>query len=242
MSVWQAFAWGGLSSSALFIGEALAGPLARAHRVTGLIMGFGAGTLLSAVAYELIPLSNLQQRGGVAIAFLLGAVVYYAADRLVDGGGGADRQQIEGGAEGGSGAAMFLGALLDGVPEAFILGIGLALGGSISVAFVTAVFVSNVPQGIAGTVSLKAAGYSGRHIFLMWAALTLACAGVAALGFLLAGWVPADGRDAEAFAGGAVLTMLADSMMPEAFEHGGRTVGLVTVLGYLAAAALSTVP
>lgn len=241
MSVWQAFAWGGLASSALYIGEALAGPLERAHRVTGLIMGFGAGTLLSAVAYQLIPLSSLRQRGGIAIAFLLGAVVYYVADRLVDRGGGADRQQIEGAAEGGSGAAMFLGALLDGVPEAFILGIGLALGGSISVAFVTAIFVSNIPQGIAGTVSLKAAGYSGRQVFWMWTALTLACAGVAALGFLLAAWVPADGRDAEAFAAGAVLTMLADSMMPEAFEHGGRTVGLVTVLGYLVAAALSAV-
>lgn len=235
----QALLWGGLSSSALYLGEALAGPLARAHRVTGLIMGFGAGTLLSAVAYELIPEATLQHGAGIGAAFLLGALVYYVADRLVDGGGGADRQQIEGGAEGGSGAAMFLGALLDGVPEAFILGIGLALGGSISLAFVTAVFVSNIPQGVAGTASLRAAGHSDRGIFWMWTALTAACAGVAALGYALAGSVPAQGMYAQAFAAGAVLTMLADSMMPEAFEHGGASVGLVTVLGYLVAAALS---
>ena len=134
---------------------------------------------------------------------------------------------------------MFLGALLDGVPEAFILGIGFALGGSVRVAFITAIFVSNIPQGVAGTASLKAAGYPERRIFVMWTALTLTCAAVAALGFLLADWVPAQGLYAEAFAAGAVLTMLADSMMPEAFEHGGRTGGLVTVLGYLVAGALS---
>jgi ZIP family zinc transporter len=239
MSVWQALIWGGLSSSALYIGEALAGPLARAQRVTGLIMGFGAGTLLSAIAYELIPAANLQHGLDVGIAVLVGALAYYVADRVVDSGGGADRQDIAGRAEGGSGAAMFLGALLDGVPEAFILGTGLALGGSISVAFVTAVFVSNIPQGVAGTASLEAAGYSERRIFLMWTALTLASAGVAALGFVVAELLHTQGTYAEAFAAGAVLTMLANSMMPEAFQHGGRTVGLVTVLGFLLAGALS---
>lgn len=242
VSAWQALAWGGLASSALFIGQALAGPLERVPRVTGLVMGFGAGTLLSAIAYELIPETNLQH-GGVGLAFALGALTYYVCDRVVDRVGGADRQQIGGeGAEGGSGAAMFIGALLDGVPEAFILGIGLAQGGSISVAFITAVFVSNIPQGAAGTASLKAAGNPPRRIFAMWSTLTVTCAVVAALGFLLADVVPANGVLAQAFAAGAVLTMLADSMMPEAFQHGGRTVGLVTVLGYLVAAALTVLP
>jgi ZIP family zinc transporter len=243
VSVWTAFLWGGLASSSLYIGQALAGPLERRDRTTGLIMGFGAGTLLSAVAYELIPQTNLQEGLDIGIAFLLGAAVYYAGDRIVDSGGGADRQQIGGtGAERGSGAAMFIGALLDGVPEAFILGIGLAQGGSISIAFVVAVFVSNIPQGVAGTTSLKAAGYSGRRIFWMWSWLTVASACVAALGFLLAETVHAQGPHAAAFAAGAVLTMLANSMMPEAFEHGGRTVGLVTVLGFLVAGALTLLP
>jgi len=218
MSVWVAFAWGGLSSSALLIGQALAGPLDRRDLLTGLIMGFGAGTLLSAVAYELIPQTTLQEGLDIGIAFVLGALVYYAGDRIIDSRGGADRQQIGGtGAERGSGAAMFLGALLDGVPEAFILGTGP----------------------VAGTSSLKAAGYSDRHIFWMWTALTLACACVAALGFIVAEWVHTQGSYAEAFAAGAVLTMLANSMMPEAFQHGGRSVGLVTVLGFLVAGALS---
>lgn len=242
MTVLQGFLWGGFAAAALFIGAALAGPLARANRVTGLVMGFGAGTLLSAIAYELIPESNLEHGLGVGVPFVLGALVYYAGDRLIDRAGGADRQQIGGGRRNGSGAAMFLGALLDGLPESFILGIGLQLGGRISVAFLTAVFLSNIPQGVAGTASLLAAGYSRRRVYRMWAALTLACACMAALGALLADRVPAQGVHAQAFAAGAVLTMLADSMMPEAFEHGGRSVGLVTVLGYLVAAALSFVP
>jgi ZIP family zinc transporter len=80
---------------------------------------------------------------------------------------------------------MFLGALLDGIPEAFILGLGLALGGSISVAFVAAIFVSNVPQGLAGTTSLQEAGTPDRRIFVMWTALTIACGVASLLGYLL---------------------------------------------------------
>ena len=201
-------------------------------------MGFGAGTLLSAVAYELVPEASFKHGLGVGIGVSAGALAYYFGDRIIDKGGGADRQDIDGG-EGGSGFAMFLGALLDGIPEALILGITLALGGGVSVAFVAAVFVSNVPQGVAGTSSLRAAGVSDRRIFRMWTALTIACALAAALGFLIADSVPHTGLYAEAFAGGAVLTMLADSMMPEAFEHGGNTVGLLTVAGFLVAGVLT---
>jgi ZIP family zinc transporter len=239
VSVWAAFLWGGFSSASLYIGEALAGPMEGKHQLTGLVMGFGAGTLLSAVAYELIPESNLENGLGIGIGVLLGAFVYYVVDRILDATGGEDRQQISSATVDGSGMAMFLGALLDGVPEAFILGITLALGGTINLAFITAVFVSNIPQGVAGTTSLKAAGASDRHIFRMWTALTLACAGAAALGYLLAQATHVQGLYAEAFAAGAVLTMLADSMLPEAFQHGGKSVGLLVVMGYLVAAVLS---
>jgi ZIP family zinc transporter len=240
MSIWSAFAWGAATSASLYIGQALAGPLQHRDRVTGTIMGFGAGTLLSAVAYELIPESNLSHGLGVGIGVLLGALTYFFGDRIIDRAGGAQRQDIGGDeANGGSGVAMFLGALLDGVPEAFILGITIAAGSGVSVAFVTAVFVSNIPQGVAGTSALQHAGYTTRHIFWMWTALTVASAVAAALGFVLADTTHVTGIIAEAFAAGAVLTMLADSMMPEAFENGGTMVGLATVLGYIVAAALT---
>jgi ZIP family zinc transporter len=239
VSVWAALLWGAFSSASLYIGAALAAPMAGRPRLTGQVMGFGAGTLLSAVAYELVPESSLEHGLGIGVCFAVGALVYYFADRIVDGRGGEARQQIHGEAPSGSGAAMFIGALLDGIPEAFILGVSLALGGSINAAFVAAVFVSNIPQGTAGTTSLRAAGYADRRIFRMWTALTVASAVVAALGYVLGKALHVPGIYAEAFAAGAVLTMLADSMFPEAFSNGGKTVGLLVVLGYLVAGALT---
>ena len=241
MSIWHALLWGGLSSGALFLGQAAAGPLTGRTRATGLLMGFGAGTLLSAVAYELVPETSFGSGPSIAMWFLGGALVYYVADRIVDGSGGKERTDLDGAAPHSSGSAMFLGALLDGIPEAFILGIGIASGDGVSVAFVAAVFVSNIPQGAAGTISLLQAGTPQRTITGMWGALTVACALVAAAGFALADNVANEGLYAQAFAAGALLVMLADSMMPEAFEHGGKSVGLLTVLGYLAAAALTAV-
>ena len=239
MSVWHALLWGGLSSAALFLGQALAGPLAGRTKATGLLMGFGAGTLLSAVAYELVPQSSLGNGLGVVCWFVGGSLVYYVADRVLDQAGGDSRQDIDGATTGSSGLAMFLGALLDGLPEAFILGVGIALGEGVSVAFVVAVFVSNIPQGTAGTIALLQSGTSQRRVAVMWGILSVASAVIAAVGFVVADSVPHQGVYVQAFAAGAVLVMLANSMMPEAFEHGGRTVGLVTVQGYLVAAILS---
>lgn len=240
MSIWYALFWGGASSASLLLGQALVPLLDGRRRATGLLMGFGAGTLLSAVAYELVPLTSLDQSTGLGVGFLVGALAYYVGDRVVDGQGGDERIDLDGaGAQQGSGAAMFLGALLDGLPEAFILGIGIALGGGVSVAFVVAVFVSNVPQGAAGTLALRQAGTGDRTIAAMWTVLAVASAVVAGGGYLVADAVPNQGLYAQAFAAGAVVVMLSDSMMPEAFEHGGKTVGLTTVLGYFVAAVLA---
>ncbi|MGO4257559.1 ZIP family metal transporter [Marmoricola sp. RAF53] len=239
MSAGAALFWGGFSSASLYLGQALAGSVGRSRRATGLMMGFGAGTMISALAYELVPESSLAAGTGLALAFVAGALVYYVGDRVIDSNGGEERQAIGQPDNEGSGAAMFLGALLDGIPEAFILGLTLALGGSVSVAFLAAIFVSNIPQGLAGTTSLEHAGYSRRKITVMWGALTVTCAFAALLGFVLADNLSGAAPKAEAFAGGAVLMMLADSMMPEAFEHGGRAVGLATVLGFLVAGLLS---
>src|SRR5204863_2940103 len=98
----------------------------------------------------------------LGVAFVLGALVYFFADQLLDAAGGKRRTDIDGAHPTSSGMAMFLGALLDGLPEALILGIGIALGEGVSVAFVAAVFVSNIPQGTAGSISLRGAGSSQR--------------------------------------------------------------------------------
>ena len=234
----EAVLWGGLAAASLLIGFYLAtrGP---SKRTTGLIMGIGAGALIAAIAYELMP-ESLLAGWSMALAFGLGALTFFVGDRVVDHRGGEDRKDIAGSAETGSGAAIFVGTLLDNVPESIILGMGLALGGAINLAFLVAIFISNLPEGVAGSLNLEAAGYPRQKVFGMWSLLVVVSAACAGLGYLMVGWLPeADGRIAQAFAAGAMLTMLADAMMPEAFEHGGKMVGLLTALGFLMAATLS---
>ena len=132
-----------------------------------MIMGIGAGALLSAIAYELIPKWKLGG-AGMAVTFCLGAIAFFGADWIIDHRGGADRKDIAGNQAGGSGAAIFVGTLLDNVPELLILGMSVALGGAINLAFLAAVFVSNLPEGVAGSINLETSGHSRRTIFWMW--------------------------------------------------------------------------
>ena len=226
------------------IGAVVALRLRPSARATGLVMGFGAGALLSAVAYELVPETALAG-DGVPLAVGAGALVFFGADWLVDRGGGAERKALAG-APGRprrgrrAGRAIVLGTLLDGVPESIVLGMGLAVGGAVSAAFLAAVFVSNLPEAVGGTVALRAAGTAPPAILRIWGGLVLASAAAAALGYGLVWALPGvDGTYVQAFAAGAVLTMLADTMMPEAFAHGGKAVALLTVLGFLLAGLLS---
>jgi ZIP family zinc transporter len=240
--------WGGLAASSLVFGTWIAVRFNPSERVTGLVMGFGAGALIGSIAYDLMPDSSIS--GGswrLLVAFALGAVTFFAGDWIVDNRGGSDRKRIDGESQvgGSSGRAIFLGTLLDGLPESLVLGIGLALSavnaeGAATLAFLCAVFISNIPEAIAGTSSMLSEGYSARRVYGMWLALVLASAVTAAFGFAFASRAPSvDGALAQAFAAGAMLTMLADTMMPEAYEHGGKVVGLMTTLGFLLAAILS---
>jgi ZIP family zinc transporter len=237
--VLAAFWWGGLAAASLLLGYALS-LRGLSNRAIGDVMGIGAGALIGAIAYELVPESVFGGLGMAAV-FGTGALAFFVGDWLVDRRGGADRKAIAGNQQSGSGAAIFIGTLLDNVPESIVLGSGLALGGAVNAAFLAAVFISNLPEGVAGSVNLVAAGYERRRVFRMWAALVFVSALSAALGYAAVRVLPgANGLYVQAFTAGAMLTMLADAMMPEAFEHGGFAVGLLTVLGFLAAAMLST--
>jgi len=131
---------------------------------------------------------------------------------------------------------LLLGALLDGVPETAVLGLTLLQTNEIGVAMLVAVFISNLPEGIAATTTLVEGGWKRSLVLEIWGAVVLACGLAAAAGYLLL-----DGASTDvisfvfAFSGGAVLTMLATSMMPEAYEHAGRPVGVLTVVGFVLA-------
>lgn len=241
MSAGAAFAWGGIGGSALLVGAATATVVTIPRRVTGLVMAFGAGVLLSAVAYDLVEeASQTSGRVGVVAAGLMaGAVVFFVGDLLIDRMGGEHRKASSGAQAAGSGLAIVLGAVLDGIPESAVLGLGLLEGDGVSVAFVAAVFLSNLPEGLAASTGLLAAGWTRGRVLGLWGAVVLVSALAA-----LAGYAAFDGASGSliafvlAFAGGAITCMLADTMMPEAFADEGRLVGLVTAAGFALAFAL----
>jgi zinc transporter, ZIP family len=210
-------------------------------RSIGVVMAFGAGVLISAVAYELVgeAVDTTAGGGGVALGLFGGALTYFAGDALIGRLGG---RTDDGGSEaaGGSAMSIVLGSVLDGIPETAVLGLSLLTGEGVSVAVLAAVFLSNLPEAIAATTGLAAAGWTSGRVLGLWALVALVC-GLAAL----AGYVLLDGASPRtvavvlAFAGGAVLTMLADAMMPEAFERGGKLAGLATTFGFALAFAIS---
>ena len=145
------------------------------------------------------------------------------------------------GAAASSGLALVLGALLDGIPESAAIGISLIGGGGVGVAMVAAVFLSNIPESMSATTGLKASGRSTGWILGLWALVVAASTVASVLGYALLGGASQETvAFIQTFAAGAILTMLADTMMPEAVEHAGRLVGLLTVLGFAVAFFLSS--
>ena len=140
----------------------------------------------------------------------------------------------------GAPLAIVLGIVLDGIPESAVIGLTLLEGGAVSVAMLAAVFISNVPESVATTSGLLAAGWRRATVFVLWGVVALASAVASLAGFaLFDGASPSVVAFVLAFAGGAILTMLADTMMPEAFAHGGKLVGVFTTLGFATAFAIS---
>ncbi len=234
----EAFFWGAVGASALVVGAVIALVTPIHKHLLGLVMAFGAGVLISAVAFDLAEeASNTADGPGtVAIGMAVGAVAFYVGDALIDRMGGAERKSSSGGQAEGNGLAIVLGAVLDGIPESLVLGIGLLAGTGVSVAFLAAVFISNLPEGLAATAGLTASGWSARRIIGLWTVVVLVSALAALAGFgVFDDASPTSIAFVLAFAGGAVLTMLADTMMPEAFENGGPQVGLLTTAGFAVA-------
>jgi zinc transporter, ZIP family len=239
--VLEAAFWGFVGGVALLIGAGIGLRLPLPKRAIGLIMAFGAGTLISSLTFELtLEAYNRAGLDAVAAGLPLGALVFFAGDWLIDEWGGKHRKRSGGQQEEGNGTAIALGAVLDGIPESAVIGISLLGGTGVGIAFVVAVFVSNLPEGLSSSVGMKKAGHSSRFILGMWAIVVAASALSAALGYGLLGGAPDHVVAAtQAFAAGAILTMLADTMMPEAFEDAGPVVGLVTVMGYALGALLT---
>jgi len=240
----EAAFWGFVGGTALIVGALVGLRFRMSRRWIGLIMGFGAGVLISALAFDLTE-EAFERAGGdaVTIGLAAGSLTFFAGDWLLDRRGGEDRKASTGEQADGNPLAIVLGALLDGIPESVAIGVTLLEGTGVGAAFVVAVFLSNVPESLAAATGLKRAGWRERRILGLWTGVALVSAVAAALGYALL-----DGASQEtiaviqAFAAGAILTMLADTMFPEAFEQEGRSavLGVVTVFGFTLAFLLTT--
>jgi ZIP family zinc transporter len=239
----EAFLWGTVAGASLVIGGIVAIRVSLTRRAVGLIMAFGAGVLLSAVAYELVheAYETSAGDGGVAIGLLAGSLVFFGAEKLIARFAGEvpDASEDPSGRAKQAGRAIVLGIVLDGIPESLVLGLTVLEAGTVSAALLVAVFLSNLPEAIAATTALSRAGRDPKRIVRFWVLVALGFGATSLLGYVvLDGASPRTLAFVLAFAGGAVLTMLANTMMPEALHHGGKLAGLLTTIGFALAFAI----
>ena len=237
----EAALWGLVTAGSLLVGAAIALAARPGNRVVGLTIAFGSGALIAAVAYELVLDAFETSFRYAALGFAAGAIAFYLGDWLIDRQGGHGRKKMRGDHQlSGQANAIVLGTVLDGIPESFVLGASLETDGVVPVAVVVGVFVSNIPESLSATTGLREAGWSSGRLFAMWSSVVAASVVAAALGrWALDAMPTGGGAFALAFAAGALLVMLADTLMPEAFLLGGREAGLVTALGFALGFALS---
>ncbi|MFL6132882.1 MAG: ZIP family metal transporter [Nocardioidaceae bacterium] len=247
MPIWiQAGFWGLVAGGALVVGAAIAWLVAVPRVVVASIMAFGAGVLISALAFDLV--DEAETTGGLTptvIGFLAGALVYVAANVVLARRGARHRkrsgdEQPSESDQHGSGAAIAIGALLDGIPESVVLGLSLLRGNGVGVAVLAAIFISNLPEGLSSAAGMKRNGRSARYVFGVWVGIAVASGLAGLLGcLLLQGASAATIAVITAVAAGAILAMIADTMIPEAFERTQLYTGLLTTIGFLVAFTIS---
>lgn len=231
----SAFIWALIAASSLVVGGILGSWLTIGKRTLGVIMAFGAGVLLSAVAYELVfeALQSGKGSGMPALGFFIGAFVFLFSDIIIGKMGGSGRKSISATHQSSLIVPLVLAIILDGIPESVVIGLGILEGGAVSVAMLVAVFISNIPESVAGTTGMRSGGWSRARILILWVSIAVVCAAASAVGYaLLSDVSPAAISFVLTFSAGAILMMLANTMIPEAYEHAGKLAGVFTIIGF----------
>ena len=240
----EAAFWGFVGASSLIVAAEIAFAFHLSRIVIGLIMAFGVGSLIASVSFELV-VPALQSVDGwrVALGLAAGSLVFFVGDQLIARMGGKNRKSPDDPEDGGddSGLGIVLGTVLDGVPESAVLGMSLVGGAGVSVALLAGIWVSNFPESLGSTVGMRKSGTSKNKIRLMWWGIIAVSAAAAALGFvILDNSSTLTGAFVESFAAGALLTMIADEMAPEAYDRSAVYAGLATVAGFCLAVFLTS--
>jgi ZIP family zinc transporter len=214
------------------------------------IMAFGSGVLVAALTFSLVEeaFSLSQSIPPVVIGFVLGGVSYSIANYILDrksnsksddNTSSAVRKRKRshgdnaGGGKSASGLSLLVGSVMDNIPENMALGISLVTGGAVNIVLIAAIFISNFPEGLASTEGMKSNGRSKKYILILWSIAVIVGTISTAIGFaVLSKASPFVISVAISFAAGAILVMLAESMIPEAFEEGGSKIGLAVMAGF----------
>jgi ZIP family zinc transporter len=235
----QALLWGAVAGGANLLGALIVMAFKLQPRLIGFIMALGTGALIGAVAFELLAealeISGLAQ---IAYGFLGGALLFTILDLLVNRKGGSHRKRSGHGSdapsnsEAGAGMAIFIGTIMDAIPETAMIGLGIAQGGGIGFALIAAVFISNLPEGISSTTGLQKGGFDKKKVLIMWGGVLVASALSSLAGYTFLENASEDVQAMlSAFAAGGIIAMVASTMMPEAHEKGGPLIGLFTAAG-----------
>jgi ZIP family zinc transporter len=229
----EAFFWGAVGASALLVGALVAFVATPGKKFIAVVMALGVGLLLGSISFELI--DEAVQSAEVALVglyTLIGAAAFTGGNRLLDKRGGGDRKDSGGDQASGSPMAIVLGSVLDGIPESFVLGLTVLEGG-VSVALLVGVVLSNLPEGLSSSSGLRVAGWSRGRVVRMWAIVIFVSALSALLGYALLD--PTHGHTgafAQGFAAGALIAMIADTMLPEAYEVENLSTGSLVAIGF----------
>lgn len=235
----QALLWGAVAGGANLLGALIVMAFKLPQKWIGYIMALGTGALIGAVAFELLDealeISGLTQ---IALGFLGGAFLFTLLDILVNRKGGSHRKRSGHGndapstSEAGAGMAIFIGTIMDAIPETAMIGLGIAQGGGVGFALVAAVFISNLPEGISSTTGLQKGGFSKKKVLWMWGGVLVASALSSLAGYKFLESASEDVQAVlSAFAAGGIIAMVASTMLPEAHEKGGPIIGFITAAG-----------
>jgi ZIP family zinc transporter len=246
MPTWlHAGLWGLVAGSALVLGSLVGYSVRLPRAVIAGVMAFGSGVLISALSFELM--EDAYREAGVwpmTIGFFAGALIYSLANGFLSRHGGKHRKRSSrppqpDSAEGG-GTAIAVGSLLDGIPESIAIGLTMITSGAVSASTLIAIFLSNIPEGLSSSAGMKDAGRPASFIFGIWIVIALVCGLAALAGFqIFANVSPGVRAATTAFAAGAILSMLAETMVPEAFEGTRDWAGLITCAGFICAFVVS---
>ena len=241
-TVAEAFWWGALGASALLAGALIAYLLTPGRGVIAVVMALGSGVLIGSVSFELV--EEALKTATVlrtSLLVLVGAGSFTLGDWILDRKGGSERKDPSGAQADGSPLAIVLGSVLDGIPESFVLGLTVLLG-EVSLPLLAGIVLSNLPEGMSSSSGLRIAGWPRDRVLWMWSAVVLVSAISSAAGYVLLD--PQSGRTgalAQAFAAGALLAMLADTLLPEAYAVEGLWTGALVVAGFAGAIALAAI-